>query len=501
MADLGEKLTDKELVKLEKRIHDMYSQANKELNKTIEEYFAKFEERDKAQKALLEEGKITEQQYKNWRQAQMGRGNRFEALRDDLAERVYNANTVAAAYINDATPGVYSLNRNYAAYTIEQVHGDVGFTIYDEETVRRLLVEEPSLMPNYPQKRAVNRGIDLEYSKAQILGAVTSGLLQGKSVGKVANDLQVRVDMMERASAVRAARTAMTAAQNGGRQDSYEKAAEMGIKVRKQWVATKDARTRHSHALLDGQIVDIDKPFISDIGSKMMFPGDGRGGKPADLYNCRCTMRTAEKEGIEAEPRMMRVRNPITGENELVSEMTYQEWLAWRGDVFESAKAEADKTAADFFSLANAKELNAAVKRSTIKIQNGFACFPDGDPLNENSKKVKPLKTFYDVAMHGSPSGVGFGTEQINMSARVLASVIRHSEGYNGQKIRLLSCSTGASNGDEYCFAEELSNALGVEVKAPNDVLFISPNGVLSIGENGKGQFITFKPNQRGRRK
>jgi hypothetical protein len=41
-------------------------------------------------------------------------------------------------------------------------------------------------------------------------------------------------------------------------------------------------------------------------------------------------MRTVEKEGIEAEPRQMRVRNPETGRNELISEMTYKEWLDWK---------------------------------------------------------------------------------------------------------------------------------------------------------------------------
>ena len=126
-----------------------------------------------------------------------------------------------------------------------------------------------------------------------------------------------------------ASRTAATAAQNAGRQDTYEKAAAMGIEVRKRWIATKDFKTRHSHAMLDGVTVDIDKPFISELGSKMMFPGDNTGAKAADLYNCRCTMRTVEKEGIEAEPRQIRVRDPETGRNVVVNEMTYTEWLEW----------------------------------------------------------------------------------------------------------------------------------------------------------------------------
>lgn len=330
MDDIGHKLTDKELAALEKRIRDMYAEASEELSDVIEEYFKNFKARDEKYKKLVEAGEMSEEEYKQWRLAQIGRGKRFEALRDYLAERIYKANEVAAAYINDATPGIYSLNRNYAAYTIEQVAGNVGFTLWDEETVRRLLVEEPNLMPHYPEARAVQRGIDLAYSKQQITAAVTSGILQGKSIDGIAKDLQSRIYNMAWSGAVRAARTAVTSAQNAGRQDQYEKAAAMGIKLRKRWIATKDNRTRHSHGRLDGQTVDIDKPFVSVLGSEMMFPGDKKGAVAADLYNCRCTMRTVEKEGIEAEQRTMRARNPETGRWEEIPEMTYVEWEAMK---------------------------------------------------------------------------------------------------------------------------------------------------------------------------
>ena len=96
---------------------------------------------------------------------------------------------------------------------------------------------------------------------------------------------------------------------------------------------------------------------------------------------------------------------------------------------------------------------------------------------------------------------VGFGSEETNMSARTLAAVVRHSKGYKGQKVRLLSCSTGRTVMDEYCFAEELANALGVEVIAPDDVLCILLNGELQIGDIGAGQFVAYKPNQRSRMK
>lgn len=160
-----------------------------------------------------------------------------------------------------------------------------------------------------------------------------------------------------------------------------------------------------------------------------------------------------------------------------------------------------DRDTLKFFGADARDNLNSIVKRRTMKLENGFACFPDGDPLNENVKRVKPLKTYFDVAMHGSQTAVGFGTKELNMSPRLLAAVIRHSKGWNGQKVRLLSCSTGARMENDYCFAEELANALGVEVKAPDDVLFISGAGVLKVGTHGEGNILPFTPNQRGRRK
>ena len=79
--------------------------------------------------------------------------------------------------------------------------------------------------------------------------------------------------------------------------------------------------------MLDGQTVGLDEPFKIE-GSELMFPGDPTG-RANLVWNCRCTMRTVEKEGIEAEPRKMRVRDPVTGRNVLVDEMTYQEWQEW----------------------------------------------------------------------------------------------------------------------------------------------------------------------------
>nr|DAW17096.1 MAG TPA: minor capsid protein [Caudoviricetes sp.] len=361
-SDLGHKLTDKELAKLERRIAKLYREAGKELQATIDAYFEQFKKRDEEMKALIgtvQNGKEwTEADYKQWRLNQIGRGERYQAMRDKVAHRVTDANAVAVSYTNDATPGIYSLNRNYSAYTIEQVAGNVGFDLWDEQTVKRLMVEQPDLMPYYPPKRALKRGIDLAYGKKQIMASVTSSILQGKSIKHMADDLQKRITTMSRDSAIRTARTAVTGAQNAGRMDSYAAAEKMGIKLKKCWLATLDARTRHSHAMLDGEQVAQDKKFSNGC----RFPGDPQG-PPWEIYNCRCTL-IAAVDGVDTSSAQRRARNPATGQAEVISNMSYAKWAGWKKDtkqVASAAKSDTIKAKPEIkpvtLSLSNLEEL------------------------------------------------------------------------------------------------------------------------------------------------
>ncbi len=327
MTDESTRMTEEELAKLEKRIEKVYKEAAESLTKTVDDYFKSFKKRDEAQRAKLEAGEITEEYYKQWRLNQIGRGKRFEALRDKLAERMTDAKEVAMSYVNDETPGIYSLNRNYAAYLIEQVSDAADFTLWDESTVRRLIVEEPDVMPYYPPERAVQRGIDIAYGKSQITKNVTSSILQGHSVDRMANDLMDRVTTMSRTSAIRAARTSVTSAQNAGRMDTYAAAQKRGIKIKKQWLATLDNRTRHAHQKLDGQKRDINQTFSSELGD-IMFPGDPKA-KPANLYCCRCTLISVI-EGRDTSKAKRRASDQKTGKWVLIKDMTYEEWEAWK---------------------------------------------------------------------------------------------------------------------------------------------------------------------------
>lgn len=311
--DDASRITDAHLAALERRIAETYREARDSLSETVRAYFERFRERDAEMKKLIGSkirGRIwTESDYRLWRLNQIARGKNFEELRDVMAERYTNAHEIALAYLNADAPEIYALNYNRelwrmdtltnGAVTIDQstdadgaVSGHVraGFGLLDEreQTLKRLISKQPDIMPYYPKAKAVARGIDLDYGKSQITKVVTSAILQGKSIPHIADDLQERIETMSRVSAIRAARTGYTEAQNGGRQAAAEAAAKIGVKSRKRWACLKDHRTRHAHQKADGQIVDGDVAF--DVGGeKLMFPGDKSLGASAwNLYNCRC---------------------------------------------------------------------------------------------------------------------------------------------------------------------------------------------------------------------
>lgn len=142
--------------------------------------------------------------------------------------------------------------------------------------------------------------------------------------------------------------------------------------------------------------------------------------------------------------------------------------------------------------------------RGTQKMQHGFSCYGRDDVLAEYSKRITPKKGYFDVSMHGTSNAVCFGEKEPNMSPHALANIIKHHPDYDGEKIRLFCCNTGNASGlekGEYCFAEELSNAMGVTVEAPDDLLYIKKDGEWYVGPSQKKELTPYTPNQRGRYK
>ncbi len=72
--------------------------------------------------------------------------------------------------------------------------------------------------------------------------------------------------------------------------------------VVRTWNATQDARTRDTHAEMDGQERGLDEPFDSTSGAQLMYPGDDSLGAPAEeIINCRCVVTTEIKQADQPE--------------------------------------------------------------------------------------------------------------------------------------------------------------------------------------------------------
>ena len=279
MADTAHAKTDEKLEEMEKRLSAIYSRAEKEIQQTADEYFSKFAKQDEAKRKLLEQGKITEEEYTKWRKGKVMYGKRFSEMKEQCAKQLLNVNKTAVAYINGELPEVYAINYNALESAVDGV-GGYSFTSVDADTVRNLAVTDTSLLPY----KEIDPAKDIPWNMKKINAETLQGILQGESMDKIAKRM-MNVQEMNRTQAIRSARTIVTGAECKGRQDSYARAEADGIILERTWLATNDSRTRHSHAVLDGETKPIDTPFSNGL----MYPGDP-DGEPSEVYNCRCTL-------------------------------------------------------------------------------------------------------------------------------------------------------------------------------------------------------------------
>ena len=282
MADNAHYQTDLKLEEMEKRLSAIYSRAEKEIHQTADEYFSKFAKQDEAKRKLLEQGKITEEEYTKWRKWKLMYGKRFTEMKEQCAKQLLNVNQTAIAYINGELPEVYAINYNALERAVDGV-GGYSFTLVDADTVRNLAVTDTSLLPY----KEIDPEKDIPWNMKKINAETLQGILQGESMDKISKRI-MNVQEMNKTQAIRSARTIVTGAENKGRQDSYKRAEEDGIIMKREWIATNDGRTRHWHAELDGVEVDVDEPWVNEFG-EIMFPGDP-SADPANTYNCRCSM-------------------------------------------------------------------------------------------------------------------------------------------------------------------------------------------------------------------
>lgn len=280
-VDPGSDAVDTLINLYETRVRDMYQQAYLEMAEKQAAFMERHALKEAEMLSKLEAGEITEAQLKSWRSAQAAMLSRNSQMVEALASDLAAADSKAMAMLNGYMMPAYAENFNYATFQIEGETGiTTSFSLYNQHSVTAIL-KDPS-MPLLPE---VDGAADMAWCRRKVSSCVAQSILQGESVTSAAQRLAGVVGMGAN-SAVRAARTALTGAQNLGRLDAARRASEMGIELKKQWVATVDARTRYSHREIDRETVEIEEKFSNGCE----FPGDPTA-EGAEVWNCRCAMR------------------------------------------------------------------------------------------------------------------------------------------------------------------------------------------------------------------
>ena len=291
MVDKAHLATDELLDKMERRLRAIYTRASREIGEAWEAYLREAgteiadlqKQYQEAKKA--NDTELARQLGKSLQKAKRERtltDKRYRELTRQTAEQLAHVNETATAYINNNLPEVYAMNYNATGEAFNGI-GGYSFTLTDADTVRNLVEADRSFLP----MRDLDFSRDVAWNIEKMNAEVLQGILQGESMDKIADRLAQVIGMNLR-SAISAARTMVTSAENKGRQDGFERAAAMGIILEREWIATSDGRTRDWHRELDGVTVGVDEPFENAIG-KIMYPGDP-SANGANVWNCRCTI-------------------------------------------------------------------------------------------------------------------------------------------------------------------------------------------------------------------
>jgi len=345
--DAGQRQTEALVKQMENRIRQEYAQAEREISEKLEDYWRRHELKDQKWQEWVADGKKTQAEYNAWKTQQLAVGRKWEAQKNEIAQELSHARENARAIVNHTTPEIYAGNHNFATYQIENdAKIDTSYTLYNREAVERLMRDNPEVLPPAGKKvsQAIAEDKAVAWDKQKLQSVMIQGILQGDSIPHLAERLARTVGDSDMKASIRNARTMATRAQNAGRVDAYKRAQDKGVELEQMWLATMDNRTRHSHRYLDGET----RPLGEAFSNGCEYPADPKGD-PAEIYNCRCSLRGVVK-GLDRKSGQFRDDSAVGG-------MSYDEWR--------DAKPE-------YRNILSQKEKGEAIRRSFIREYGGY---------------------------------------------------------------------------------------------------------------------------------
>lgn len=403
-----------------------------------------------------------------------------EALKAQLEGALSNLQSNSYATVSDYLTKCYRDGYTGVMYDLQQTGIPIIMPI-DQAAVVRAIQTDSKLSKSLYDKM----GEDVTYLKKAVRAEVSRGIANGSTWNEVAGKLSRHManTPFQRAynNSIRIARTEGHRIQVQSAMDAQKIAKSKGADIVKQWDSTLDGNTRDLHRLLDGQIREIDEPF--EAGG-MQVDAPGMFGDPAEDCNCRCCLLQRARWALDDdELQRLKDRAEYFGLDKTTDFEEYKEKyfkvsfeITHEKEKHYVKKPVAKASGNDTITLADINKMVTSYERNVLD-------------------KVPAKDGYFDFAAHGAPEYIAYGEQGIKMSARDVARIISHNEKYHGQKVRMLSCKTGASDNG---FAQQLANALGVEVEAPTDILVVYPDGRFKIGYMGTGQMKTFKPKGKG---
>lgn len=191
---------------------------------------------------------------------------------------------------------------------------DFAFSRLDDNMVSRLLDERWS-GKNYSQRIWGNTDL-LAESLSEIIGGA---LMSGQSIAKTSRQVRERFDVAKY-YADRLVRTETNHFNNEADAMAYD---EMGLD-QYVFMATLDTRTSTICQGLDGEVFPLKERRVGE-------------NYPPMHPNCRSKTRAYLGEEVEKTLKR-RARNPITGKNEIVGNISYKEWAKQNGLEVDSAE-------------------------------------------------------------------------------------------------------------------------------------------------------------------
>ena len=325
-------LTQSEVKKVRSQMVDDYNRALKDINKQIrkvynetlsgvapERYFAVMTKynrlknlRDSIQKAYM----------KSARDA----GRKIEAAAKLAISNLYYRHMYALNWSAEAqdvfvvlnekviqvsvygTPEIWQEIRERKLREIERVFGEL----------REYQPQSGTLLEELIKKRRPQVLSDIESN-------IRQGLIKGEGVQKVSRRIR---DVMgtDINNAERIVRTESHRNMLAGNFAMTEAARSEGVDVRREIASVLDDRTRRQSAQVDGLKENEEGYFIYPGGVRVRIPGNS-GIARYDVNDRESVVNRVP--GIE--PNTRRARDPVTGENEIISFKSFDEWAKSKG--------------------------------------------------------------------------------------------------------------------------------------------------------------------------